>query len=204
MTSETSDPKRQAIIEGATQMFLKHGFDKVSMDKIAKAAPVSKATLYHHFENKDALFAAVIFEICKSLLDTMTEIAPESKNVEGHLRRIAEAFVDLIFTDKALAIYRLIIAECRHFPELGRLVYDSAPKIALRQLEKYLQTLQCDKRFTITDVAFSADAFFSLLKGDLHFKCLLGISPLPSAEQKRALIDEVIAFYMRGILNEIA
>ncbi|MDO9423468.1 MAG: TetR/AcrR family transcriptional regulator [Methylobacter sp.] len=201
MTSEPTNSKRQTIIEGATRMFLKHGYHKVSMDKIAQAAPVSKATLYQHFENKNALFSAVVFELCRSLLQTMAEIATDSKDVEKNLHKIAEAFVDLIFTEKALAIYRLVIAECLDFPELGRLVYDGVPKIALTQLENYLQTLNAGGHFAIPDIAFAADAFFSLLKGDLHFQCLLGVSPPPSPEQKCRLIDRVVALYILGVLN---
>ena len=44
----------------ATRMFLAHGYRNVSMEKIAQAAPVSKATLYNHFDSKNALLAAVI------------------------------------------------------------------------------------------------------------------------------------------------
>lgn len=125
----------------------------------------------------------------------------DSNDIKKNLRQIAEAFIDLIFTEEALAIYRLVIAECRDFPELGQVVYDSAPKIALTQLEHYLNNLNASGRFDIPDVEFAADAFFSLLKGDLHFQCLLGISAPPSPKQKRLLVDQVIAFYLRGILN---
>lgn len=201
MSSESCEPKREAIIEGATRMFLKYGFHQVSMDRIAKEAPVSKATLYQHFENKNALFSAVIFELCRSLLDTMAEITPDSNDIKKNLREIAQAFIDLIFTEEALAIYRLVIAECRDFPELGQVVYDSAPKIALTQLEHYLHNLKASGHIDIPDIEFAADAFFSLLKGDLHFQCLLGISAPPSPEQKRLLIDQVIALYLRGVLN---
>ena len=47
---QSCDSKRQAIVAGATRMFLAHGFRQVSMDKIAAAAPVSKATLYNYFD----------------------------------------------------------------------------------------------------------------------------------------------------------
>ena len=46
MTLEVVNIKRQSIIDGATRMFLQYGFNTSSMDKIAQAAPVSKATLY--------------------------------------------------------------------------------------------------------------------------------------------------------------
>ena len=56
-TGEDSAKRRQ-IVEGARQMFLAHGFDAASMADIAKAAGVSKGTLYVYFKDKEELFGA--------------------------------------------------------------------------------------------------------------------------------------------------
>ncbi len=199
MTTGFSHSKQQCIIKGATAMFLKHGFNAVSMDKIAQAAPVSKATLYKYFAGKNDLLAAVIGELCTSLLQTMDELSMDSASVEHNLKKIAAAFVDLIFAEESLAIYRLVIAECYAFPELSRLVYESGPKNALMQLERYLEHINTHQHITIPDVAFAADAFFSLLKNDLHFQCLLGIKAPPSAEEKTLLITQAVNLYRQGL-----
>jgi TetR/AcrR family transcriptional repressor of mexJK operon len=201
MTSEPIDPKRQAILTGAARMFLAHGFRNSSMEKIAQAAPVSKATLYNHFDSKDTLLAAVISDLCGSLLQTMTQVIIEPDNVENNLNKIATSAVDLIFAEDALAIYRLVVAESPDFPELGQLFYQSGPQAVLTQLEDYFQQLNAEGIFTITDPVFAADAFFSMLKGDLHLRCLLSKTLRPSADEKKRLISQVIAFYMRGMLH---
>lgn len=201
MIMKSVDPKRQAIIDAATRMFLAHGYRNVSMDKIAQAAPVSKATLYHHFDGKPALLAAVVLDLCTSLLQTMTEVVTESGDVENNLKKIAASFMDLLFAEDGLAIYRLVIAESHDFPELGRLVYESGPLPALDCLENYLRRLHADGRICIADPAFAANAFFNLLKGELYIPCLLSIRPLPSADEKKRVINRVIPFYMRGILH---
>ena len=200
MTVKPSDSKRKDIIRGATTMFLKHGFSTVSMDKIAQAAPVSKATLYKYFDSKNALFTAVIDELCDSLFQTMDEALLDSGSVENNLTNIATAFVDLIFTEEALAIYRLVISECRDFPELGRLLYEGAPKDLLSQLEHYLININKLDHINIVSPAFAADAFLSLLKGELHFQCLLGIKAPPSVEEKKTHINQVVAFYSQGFI----
>lgn len=43
------------ILETAAQIFYQHGYRATGVDRIAKAAGITKATLYHHFENKDKL-----------------------------------------------------------------------------------------------------------------------------------------------------
>ncbi|MCX7095962.1 MAG: TetR/AcrR family transcriptional regulator [Methylobacter sp.] len=201
MTSEPIDPKRQAILDGATRMFLAHGYRNASMEKIAQAAPVSKATLYNHFDSKNALFAAVIAERCASLLQTMSQVTVKSDSVESNLTKIASAAVELIFSEEALAIYRLVVAESPDFPELGQLFYQSGPQTVLIQLEDYFRQLNAEDSFNIADPVFAADAFFSMLKGDLHLRCLLTETLRPCADQKNHLVAQVIAFYMRGILH---
>ena len=182
-------------------MFLAHGYRNVSMEKIAQAAPVSKATLYNHFDSKNALLAAVIAELCESLLQTMTQVTIEPDDAENNLSQIATSAVDLIFAEDALAIYRLVIAESPDFPELGQLFYQSGPQTVLTQLEDYFRQLNAEGSFNIADPVFAADAFFSMLKGDLHLRCLLSKTIRPSADEKKRLVSQVITFYMRGMLH---
>jgi TetR/AcrR family transcriptional repressor of mexJK operon len=182
-------------------MFLAHGYRNASMEKIAQTAPVSKATLYNHFDSKGALLGAVISGLCGSLLQTMTQVTIESGDVENNLNKIATSAVDLIYAEDALAIYRLVVAESPDFPELGQLFYASGPQATLTQLEDYFRRLNAGGNFNISDPVFAADAFFSMLKGDLHLRCLLSKTLRPSTDEKKHLIEKVISFYMRGVLH---
>lgn len=204
MSIELNDSKRQAIIDSAARLFLAQGFRQVSMEKVAAAAPVSKATLYNYFDSKNALLAEVISQLCSSLLETMNQAILEVNDVESNLKKIAQSFVDLIFTADALGLYRLVIAESRDFPGLGQLVYERSVLHILPQLESYLQQLNDSGYFNVTDTAFAADTFFSILKGDRHFQCLLGIKPVPDAAEKQQLINQAISFYLRGVLHAVA
>jgi TetR/AcrR family transcriptional repressor of mexJK operon len=199
MTLEFHDPKRAAIIAAATPLFLAHGYSKISMEKIAAAAPVSKATLYNHFSSKDALLEAVIAQFCSSLLQTLNQAVATVDNLETNLYKIATAFVELIFCADALAMYRLVIAESRDFPQLGQLVYDSSAQAVLKCLGDYLRQLNSNGQFSKMEPEFTADAFFSLLKGDRHFQCLLGLKTPPTTVEKQVLVEKTVAFYLRGI-----
>ena len=52
--------KRRQIMDGARTVFLAGGFDGASMNDVARAAGVSKGTLYAYFNSKDELFEAII------------------------------------------------------------------------------------------------------------------------------------------------
>lgn len=51
---------RNRVLDAARPLFVEFGYKGVSMQQIADAAGIHKATLYHHFRDKDALFAAVV------------------------------------------------------------------------------------------------------------------------------------------------
>ena len=57
---EGNPAKRREILDGARQVFRSAGFDGASMDQIARAAGVSKGTLYVYFRNKEDLFLDLV------------------------------------------------------------------------------------------------------------------------------------------------
>src|SRR5438445_8997313 len=59
---EEDSSKRRQILDGARKVFLELGFDGASMGEIARAAGVSKGTLYVYFPDKAGLFAAIVEE----------------------------------------------------------------------------------------------------------------------------------------------
>jgi TetR/AcrR family transcriptional repressor of mexJK operon len=198
-SSETPDSKRQAIMQAATRLFLTNNYRSVSMDKIAQAAPVSKATLYNYFDSKNDLLVAVVHEICASIVQAVTQTLSTTDDIKSNLRKIASTLVDVIYSTGGLAIHRLLLAESHEFPELGQMVYDKGVRPTLEQLETYLQQLNDSGHFSIPAPSFAADAFFSLLEGKLHFRCLLGVQPPPNEAEKIQLIESAIAFFLRGI-----
>jgi AcrR family transcriptional regulator len=72
--------KRGDIVRAATQLFSRHGFRKTSIDLIATEAQVAKPTVYAHFEDKDALFAAV----CREVTDRVLRDAEDARTASRH------------------------------------------------------------------------------------------------------------------------
>src|SRR3954453_12873949 len=54
---------RQAVLDSAAALFADRGFGGTSLDEVAKTARVTRGAVYHHFENKQALFLAVLEEL---------------------------------------------------------------------------------------------------------------------------------------------
>lgn len=60
LLGEEDSSKRRQILDGASKVFLDLGFDGASMGEIARAAGVSKGTLYVYFADKNRLFEAIV------------------------------------------------------------------------------------------------------------------------------------------------
>ena len=94
--------KREAILSAARELFMANGFVGTSMDNLAAAAGVSKATLYSHFSDKDALYSAIIEGKVKDyrLQDFSARL---SGDMACDLVLIACDIQDLVFDDDASA-----------------------------------------------------------------------------------------------------
>src|SRR5258707_10023495 len=55
-----SSAKPNAIVLAALELFTRYGYRKTSIDDLAQAAQVAKRTVYLHFENKAAVFLAIL------------------------------------------------------------------------------------------------------------------------------------------------
>jgi TetR/AcrR family transcriptional repressor of mexJK operon len=132
------------------------------------------------------------------LLNTLADVQIEVRDPVAGLKSIANAFVDLVYATESIQLYRLIIAEQQQFPDLGELIYRSGPEPVLRQLSSYLAELNARYILNITDIETSSRLFLDMLKGDQHFRCLLGLQPGLDEVTKQRLIDAAISLFIKG------
>src|SRR5262245_47260656 len=108
-TPEASAKRRQ-IMDGARKIFLGQGFDAASMADIARAAGVSKGTLYVYFENKEQLFEAIVHEECAAQAEPIFRLDHDDHDVDAVLTRVGCAYVDFACRVAATSPVRTVIA----------------------------------------------------------------------------------------------
>ncbi len=84
---EEDSSKRRQILDGARKVFMDLGFDGASMNEIARAAGVSKGTLYVYFTDKSRLFEAMVEEEALEKSRIAFNLDP-ARDVEATLRRV--------------------------------------------------------------------------------------------------------------------
>ena len=136
-----SEEKSEAILAGAMQEFLKHGYAAASMDKIANAAKVSKATVYSHYGDKENLFNAVMQDLVKEKFNTVMGLqGPQSLEQDPKivLSKIAMRMLDNAKNDHTFQDFvRIIMGESGRFPQLAKAYVTSLAKPAIETLTKY-------------------------------------------------------------------
>ncbi len=183
--------KRALIIQAGRAVFLARGFGAASMDEIAAKAGVSKMTVYRHFRSKELLFAGVIDALCRQIIDEEVErllLLPPRQA----LPKFADKIIDIVFAPETIELHRIVVAECRRFPELGRLFYGSGPQACIDMLEQYLvrhRKMVRPKRSTPRRLA---EEFLDLVRGYPHLRVLLGLDRRPSRREMRDRVDSAV------------
>ncbi|MBE9189457.1 TetR/AcrR family transcriptional regulator [Gloeocapsopsis crepidinum LEGE 06123] len=183
----SSNSKREQILQGAMQVFLKQGYAKTSMDRVATTAGVSKQTIYSHFQDKEGLFVALIERVTiRSFLCEFQN--PFQGEPEIVLRRIAEKFLAKMDDQEYIAFFRLVIAESARFPELAQLYTCTVVQFGFRNLSNYFAA---HPELNITDTEATARIFLgSLVAFVLAQEVLHGKHTIPM--EKERLISSLI------------
>jgi AcrR family transcriptional regulator len=180
-----TSPKALQILDGARSAFMELGFEGTSVDDIARRAGVSKATVYKHFADKQALFVAVVRSECARHVELTFTIRLHEDDTYGGLLEIAEQFVDLVLSPFAQRMVRMVVAETARFPEIGRAFYEATAAVGSRRVANYLAAGVARGALAIDDLELAAYQFLELCKADLHWKRICGVIPDPSPEDRR-------------------
>jgi len=181
--------KFDQVLDGAREIFMRDGFEGASVDDIARAAGVSKATLYSYFPDKRLLFMEVATTECNRMADRALDLIDQTRPPREVLPVAAVQILTFLLSDFAQKIFRICVAERDRFPELGREFYASGPEMGRERLSDYLCKAMARGELEIENVAMAADQFSELCKAKLWLRAVFGIQSTFTREE----IDEVVA-----------
>ncbi|MEM1352416.1 MAG: TetR/AcrR family transcriptional regulator [Pseudomonadota bacterium] len=190
--------KFDQVLDGARRVFMSDGFEGASVDEIAKAAGVSKATLYSYFPDKRLLFMEVATRECQrqaqSALDNIDmALAPREVLTQTGLH-----FLRFITSDLGQRIFRICVAESDRFPELGQKFYNSGPAVFRAEMAAYFKQAEARGELRLDDPILAADQFGELCKADVWPRLIFGmIRSVPDTEVQRVVSSAVDTFMAR-------
>lgn len=126
------------VSAAALELFVEKGFAATRLDDIAARTGVSKGTLYLYFDNKEALFEAVIREGVLPLVDRdEAMVASHHGSAFELLRQILSGWWEALVSTSLSGISKLMISEARNFPEVAAFYHQSV----IRRLRSMIATV---------------------------------------------------------------
>jgi len=188
--------KRRQIVEGARTVFRALGYDAASMGEIAKAAGVSKGTLYVYFKDKDELFHAIVEKECIFQAEGVFDFDVENPDIAGTLTRMGIAYVSLLCQPERHSTLRTVIAIADRKPNAGRTFYEAGPAVGTAKLRAYFEAEVRAGRLEIEDCEVAAAQFMESCHATMLKPMLFNFAPPPSPERIEHVVRIAVQAFM--------
>jgi AcrR family transcriptional regulator len=188
--------KRRQIVDGARTIFMARGFDAASMGDIAKAAGVSKGTLYVYFKSKEELFGAIVQQECCTHAEGSFLLDANDHEVEAVLTRIGTEFIGFLCTPGKASSLRIVVAIAERMPEIGKAFYETGPANGIHRLKDYLKAQVKAGILEIDDCEVAAAQFLDACQSTLFKPVLFNFAPPPPADRVAHVVGIAVRTFM--------
>ena len=191
------DRRRERILQAAREVFFEEGYGAATMSTIAARLGGSKGTLYAYFKNKEDLFAEIISDQC-SVIQSALGLAGQGADVRTTLMAFGLELVTAMASDQAVRTLQLIIEEATRNPDLARRFDQAGPQQGIAAIAAYLAQAHARGEICAPDPIEAATVLGSLLKGDMHFRRMVGLEPEPSPEAVARQVETGVNIFLRA------
>jgi TetR/AcrR family transcriptional repressor of mexJK operon len=185
------------LIRVARQAFIAHGYGATSMNQVARAARLSKTTLYSRFPSKADLFRAIVDEQVRRVggVGLRPIYRPSSNTLEAKLRDYIEHMTRISLRGEILHINRLIFSEATRFPELGEAA-SRRTWVGVHQVAALIEEYSIEDGIPCSDPVGAAEVYVMMHKGWYYNRTLTN-RPVSNAEMTAA-IEKILKHFLAG------
>jgi AcrR family transcriptional regulator len=195
LIGDEDSAKRRQILDGASKVFMDLGFDGASMGEIARAAGVSKGTLYVYFADKNRLFEAIV---AREMLDQQKiafNFAPE-RDVPTTLGEFGRAYIEVLCRPGGGSAIRTVMAIAERMPEVGRRYYENGLEQTNNRLASYLEAHVAAGDLAIPDCQLAASQFMQMCQASLFLPFIFQAAPPPSRARMAEVVDSATRMFL--------
>jgi len=184
------------LLAAAEAVFLQKGYHAATMSDGAKAAGMSKKTIYELIDSKIELFFAILADHHEKI--TFPQPAP-GWSVADILTANLLALGRFLLEPAQMALIRLIMAEYTHSPDFGRLFMRSRLVKAKARLEDALASVAREQGVPAAQAKEGSAMLFGMALGEFHIGTLIGFRPPPSRQALEARIRRAVEIFLAGV-----
>jgi AcrR family transcriptional regulator len=195
LVGDEESSKRRQILDGARKLFMDLGFDGASMGEIARAAGVSKGTLYVYFTDKSRLFEAIVEEEILEQGKVTFNLDPE-RDVTTTLTEFGQAYIQMLCRPGGGSATRTVMAIAERMPEVGRRFYNNVIAHTIARLAAYLEARTRLGDLAIGDCQLAASQFLLMCQSSLFLPFIFQAAPAPSAERIAQVVGSATRMFL--------
>jgi TetR/AcrR family transcriptional repressor of mexJK operon len=191
-------PRRnEHLLDVATEIFVRQGYNATTLDRIAAEAGVAKRTIYARYADKQALFFAVMRRLSeRRVFENLWE--EDELSLREGLRRRAHQMMERGLSDQELAVARLFMVELAHFPELGKSLWKAVEDEQGESMIEYFRSHQRKRNIRPMNLALLSELFLFNIYSFTN-RVALHQRDKPSPEEIAAYIDNMIDVMLHGV-----
>jgi AcrR family transcriptional regulator len=195
IVGEDNNAKRRQIVDGARRVFMNLGFDGASMGEIARAAGVSKGTLYVYFADKIGLFEAIVEQETLEQGEAAFDFDLDG-SVETTLRQFGQAYIQVLCRPGGGSAVRTVMAIAERMPDVGRRFYENVLMLTIKRLGSYLEAKVASGELAIPDCNLAANQFMETCKATLFLPYIFQAAPAPSSDDIQRVVDSGVRMFL--------
>jgi TetR/AcrR family transcriptional regulator of autoinduction and epiphytic fitness len=169
------------------------------MSDVAKAAQVSKATLYVYFQDKEHLFTAICAEHRDRNIGELIALLDVNRPIEDVLMRFGVETLACVASPFVVAAHRIVIGVAERMPEIGSEFYEAGPVRVINAVAKYLDHHVASGRLNIPDTKLAAAQLCEVMQGGMVKARLYGVlNEAPPRGEIEKNVASGLALFMKG------
>ncbi|MGL5402556.1 MAG: TetR/AcrR family transcriptional regulator [Acinetobacter sp.] len=188
--------KRAKILQAAKSIFLKMGYHATNMNQIAKEAGVTKLTVYNHFQDKGNLFICAIEESCEESIRTKQFELTADSDFKQALQLMCQRALSIIYLPEALKLDCLLFELAAEQSPLNQQFFDASHTRMCHVWCDFFEQAIAFKFIQADAPLKQTELIISLMLGIRHQQVLLGLAPVPTANEIDQIIQHAIEIFL--------
>jgi AcrR family transcriptional regulator len=186
----------------AAELFLKRGYEGVTLDNIVERAGGSKSTIYSEFGGKCGLFLTSIENLCREANEPLTKIDYTGLNLEESLKKLSFHILKLITAKRSVELHRLAIGEALNCPEVGEAWYTHGPARTASFIRSVLESHRDELRRTTVPMERMAVILHDTLTGDALYRRLAGVGKQQNDTELERLASTAVDIILGNVRSD--
>jgi AcrR family transcriptional regulator len=183
----------------AADLFLKRGYDGVTIDRVVELAGGSKSTVYSEFGGKCGLFISSVETLCRESNEPLTKIDYTGLDLEQSLKKLAFHILKLITAKRSVDLHRLAIGEAVNCPEVGEAWYTHGPERTASFINTLLKSHRNELRNTSVPIERLAVLLHDALTGDVLYRLLAGNTKRENDAELERTANSIVEVFLASV-----